>query len=211
MPVSIINLVLATHNEGKKREYALLFKDLPIQIRTLSEFHELGEIKEQGTSFEEIARGKARYISRMLGIPVIADDSGLEVDALHGAPGIFSARYGGEQTDDAANNRKLLKAMRGKVDRRASFVCAIAIAKPSGQTMIYTGRCAGEITHEPRGVNGFGYDPLFLYPPLGRTFAQLTEKGKNKVSHRGQAMRRLRDDFDNMKAWLEAKENKSDN
>jgi len=208
MPMSKINLVLATHNEGKRREYALLFKDLPIQIRTLSEFDELAEVKEQGTSFEEIVKGKARYAARMLGIPAIADDSGLEVEALHGAPGILSARYGGEPTDDAANNRKLLDAMKGKEKRGASFVCAIAIAKPSGQTRIYTGRCAGEITHEPLGVNGFGYDPLFLYPPLGRTFAQLTEKGKSKVSHRGQAMRRLRDDFANIKAWLKADENK---
>jgi XTP/dITP diphosphohydrolase len=209
MPMSTINLVLATHNEGKKREYTLLFKDISIQIRTLSEFDELAEVEEQGTSFEEIVKGKARYAARMLDYPVIADDSGLEVVVLHGAPGILSARYGGEPTDDHANNRKLLESMRGKANRRASFVCAIAIAKPSGQTMIYTGRCAGEITHEPRGVNGFGYDPLFLYPPLGRTFAQLTEKEKSRVSHRGQAMRKLIDDFNNIKAWLEANETKS--
>jgi XTP/dITP diphosphohydrolase len=206
--MSKINIVLATHNEGKRREYSLLFKDLPVEIRMLSEFDELVEVKEEGASFEEVAKGKARYAARMLGIPAIADDSGLAVEALHGAPGILSARYGGEPTDDAANNRKLLESMRGKDNRGASFVCAIAIAKPSEQTRIYTGRCDGEITHEARGVNGFGYDPLFLYSPFRRTFAQLSEKEKSEVSHRGQAMRRLRDDFSNIKAWLEANENK---
>jgi XTP/dITP diphosphohydrolase len=206
-----VTLVLATRNTGKQREYALLFKGFPVAIRSLAESDNLPEVKEEGISFEEIAKGKARYAARMLGIPAIADDSGLEVEVLNGAPGIRSARYGGEPTDDAANNRTLLEAMREKDNRHASFVCAIAIAKPSGQTRVYTGRCAGEITRDPRGMNGFGYDPLFWYPPLGKTFAQLTEKEKSEVSHRGQAMRRLRDDFGTIKVWLEANENKSDN
>jgi len=206
-----VTLVLATRNTGKKREYTLLFKGFPVAIRTLAEFDDLPEVKEVGTSFEEIAKEKARYAARMLGIPAIADDSGLEVEALNGAPGIFSARYGGEPSDDAGNNRKLLDAMRGQVNRHAGFVCAIAVAKPSGQTRIYTGRCDGEIAREARGVNGFGYDSLFLYSPLRRTFAQLSEKEKSDVSHRGQAMRRLRDDFGTIKVWLEANENKSDN
>jgi XTP/dITP diphosphohydrolase len=201
--VYTVDIVLATHNEGKKREYALLFKDFPVQIHTLSEFDRLPQVKEVGTSFEEIARCKARHAAGILDVSAISDDSGLEVEALDGAPGILSARYGGEPTDDAANNRKLLEAMRGRENRRASFTCAIAIAKPSGQARIYTGRCAGEITHEPRGVHGFGYDPLFLYPPLGKTFAELTEKDKSEVSHRGHAMRRVRDDFDAIAAWLE--------
>jgi XTP/dITP diphosphohydrolase len=201
--MSKISLVMATHNEGKSREYALLLKDLPVQIHRLSEFDNLPELKEVGTSFKEIAVGKAQQAARMLGITAIADDSGLEVEALNGAPGIFSARYGGEPSDDAANNRKLLQAMRGKENRRASFVCAVAIAKPSGQTRIYAGRCAGEITHNPRGENGFGYDPLFLYPPLGRTFAELTAEEKSRVSHRGQAMRSLRDDFQRILTWME--------
>jgi XTP/dITP diphosphohydrolase len=201
--MSKASLALVTHNEGKRREYALLFKDFPIEIRTLSEFDEIPEIKEEGATFEEIASGKARHAARLLHISAIADDSGLEVEALDGAPGILSARYGGEPTDDEMNNRRLRDAMRGKDNRRASFVCAIAIAKPPGQTLIYTGRCTGEILHEPRGDNGFGYDPLFFYPPLGRTFAQLTAEEKNRVSHRGRAMRRLRDDFDNVTIWLE--------
>lgn len=202
--MSKASLVLVTHNEGKRREYALLFKGFPIEIRMLSEFDGVPEIREEGDSFEEIASGKARQAARLLDISAIADDSGLEVDALDGTPGILSARYGGEPTDDAMNNRRLREAMRGKDNRRASFVCAIAIAKPSGQTLIYTGRCTGEILHEPRGENGFGYDPLFFYPPLGRTFAQLTEEEKNRVSHRGRAMRRLRDDFEAIAIWLEA-------
>ena len=197
------SLVLVTHNEGKRREYALLFKGFPVEIRTLSEFDGVPEIREEGESFEEIAIGKARQAARLLYISAIADDSGLEVEALNGAPGILSARYGGEPTDDAVNNRRLREAMSGKDNRRASFVCAIAISKPSGQTRIYTGRCAGEILHEPLGENGFGYDPLFLFPPLGRTFAQLTEEEKGEVSHRGRAMRRLKEDFGNIAIWLE--------
>jgi XTP/dITP diphosphohydrolase len=201
--MSRVSLLLATHNEGKMREYALLLKGLPVEIHTLSEFDGVREAKEEGTSFEEIARCKARHAARILGISAIADDSGLEVEALEGAPGILSARYGGEQADDATNNRKLLEAMRGKYNRGATFSCAIAISKPSGQTRIYTGKCDGEILHEPLGENGFGYDPLFLYPPLGRTFAQLTVEEKSEVSHRGRAMKRLKDDFDNIAIWLE--------
>ena len=198
------SLVLATHNEGKRREYILLFKDFPIEIGIPSAFNRIPEIKEEGTTFEEIASGKAQQAARLLNISAIADDSGLEVEALDGAPGILSARYGGEPADDAANNCKLLEVMRGKENRRPAFVCAIALAKPSGQTLIYTGRCAGEILHEPRGDNGFGYDPLFFYPPFGRTFAQLTAEEKNRVSHRGLAMWRLRNDFDRIAIWLKA-------
>ena len=168
-----ISLVLATHNEGKRREYARLFKDVPVEVRMLSEFDGLPEVIESGTSFQEIAKGKARHAAGMLGISAIADDSGLEVEVLGGAPGIVSARYGGEPTDDARNNRKLLEAMKGKDNRRAAFVCAIAIAKPSG-----------------------------------RTFAQITEREKSEVSHRGLAMRRLRDDFRNIAIWLETNEQK---
>lgn len=202
--MSKASLVLVTRNEGKRREYALLFKGLPLEIRALSEFDGVPEIREEGDSFEEIAINKARQAARLLDLPAIADDSGLEVEALDGAPGIFSARYGGEPRDDVMNNRRLRETMRGKDDRRASFVCAIAIAKPSGHTLIYTGRCTGEILHEPRGENGFGYDPLFFYPPLGRSFAQLTAEEKSEVSHRGRAMRRLRDDFEALARWLEA-------
>jgi XTP/dITP diphosphohydrolase len=201
--MSTINLVLATHNDGKRREYDLMLKDLPVQIHPLWEFAEIPELPEVGTSFEQIAEAKAQHAAGMLGLSAIAEDSGLVVEALGGAPGIFSARYAGESADDAANNRKLLDAMRATDNRRASFVCVIAIAKPSGQTRIYTGRCTGKILHEPRGEKGFGYDPLFLYPPLGRTFAELPAEQKSEVSHRGRAIRRLRDDFQSIVTWME--------
>jgi XTP/dITP diphosphohydrolase len=195
-------LVLATHNEGKKREYDLLFKGFPYEIRGLSAFKGISELREEGNTFEEIAINKARSVSKAIGLPVMADDSGLEVDALDGAPGIFSARYAGEESDDAQNNRKLLEALREKEDRQATFVCSIAISKPTGQTLTYSGRCSGKLLHEPLGTNGFGYDPLFFYPPLGKTFAQLSIEEKGEVSHRGRAMRKLRDDFKHIAMWL---------
>ena len=195
-------LVLATHNEGKKREYDLLFKDFPCEIRGLSAFKGISELREEGNTFEEIAINKARSVSKAIGLPVLADDSGLEVDALDGAPGIFSARYAGEESDDAQNNRKLLEALREKEDRQATFVCSIALSKPTGQTLTYSGRCSGKLLREPLGRNGFGYDPLFFYPPLGKTFDQLSIEEKGEVSHRGRAMRKLRDDFKHIAMWL---------
>jgi len=196
-------LVLATHNKGKKREYEFLFKKYPIEVTGFSGLKGIPKIEEEGSTFEEIAKRKAQSASRILGVPTLADDSGLVVEALNGAPGIFSARYAGESADDYQNNRKLLEEMRGKENRNATFVCSIAIAKPAGQVLNYTGKCLGIILNELRGANGFGYDPLFYYPPLSRTFAQLSVEEKNRVSHRGQAMRRLRDDIKRILIWLE--------
>lgn len=196
-------LVLATHNKGKKREYELLFKEYPIKVKGFSGLKGIPKIEEEGSTFEEIAKRKAQSASKILGVPTLADDSGLVVEALDGAPGIFSARYAGELSDDYQNNLKLLEEMRGKENRNATFVCSIAIAKPAGQVLNYTGRCPGIILNELRGANGFGYDPLFYYPPLSRTFAQLSVEEKNRVSHRGQAMRRLRDDIKRILIWLE--------
>ena len=202
-PVSGIVLAIATHNEGKKREYQLLLKDFPLRIKALSDFQKALNLEEEGTTFEEVAKNKARTASRLLNIPALADDSGLAVEALDGAPGIFSARYAGNSADDYQNNLKLLKNMNGREKRDATFVCCIAIAKPGGQVLTYTGRCSGRILRKPIGTHGFGYDPLFYYPPLRKTFAQLTPEEKNRVSHRGKAMRRLANDFENMLAWLE--------
>lgn len=201
--MSEIVLVLATHNKGKKREYELFFKKCPIKIKGLSEFRRIPEFEEEGRTFKEIAIKKAQFASRILDVPALADDSGLEVEALNGAPGIFSARYAGESADDYQNNRKLLEEMRGKEDRTATFVCSIAIAKASGQVLTYTGRCPGLILNEPVGTNGFGYDPFFYYPPLNKTFAQLSVEEKSRVSHRGQAMRKLVDDIKKVLSWLE--------
>ncbi len=201
--MSKILLVLATHNKGKKREYELFFKRFPIEIKGLSEFKRIPEFEEEGNTFEEIATRKAQFASRMLGVPALADDSGLVVEALNGAPGVLSARYAGESANDYQKNRKLLEEMRGTENRNATFICAIAIAKPSGQVLTYTGSCSGIILNEPVGSNGFGYDPLFYYPPLNKTFAQLSVEEKSKVSHRGLSMRKLKDDLKKVLVWLE--------
>lgn len=196
-------LVLATRNKGKKREFELLFNGLPVEIKGLCEFQRIPEFEEEGSTFEEIAINKAKFVSKALDLPAIADDSGLMVEALNGAPGIFSARYAGRLATNGQNNRKLLKKMEGKENRSAIFVCSIAISKPTGQVLTYTGKCPGVILHKPVGTSGFGYDPFFYYSPLGKTFAQLSVEEKNRVSHRGQAMRRLKDDFQKILTWLE--------
>jgi XTP/dITP diphosphohydrolase len=200
--MSQIVVVLATHNKGKKKEYELFFKASPLALKGLSEFEEIPEFEEEERIFEEIAANKALSAARVLGIPALADDSGLEVDCLNGAPGILSARYAGESADDYQNNRKLLEQMKGKENRNATFVCSIALAKPGGEVLTFTGRCSGIILHEPLGRNGFGYDPLFYYPPFHRTFAQLSAEEKSGVSHRGQAMRKLEEDLKKVLIWL---------
>lgn len=201
--MSEIVLVLATHNKGKKREYELFFERFPLEIKGLSEFKEIPEFEEKGRTFEQIATYKARSASRILGLPALADDSGLEVDCLNGAPGILSARYAGGSADDYQNSRKLLEQMKGKENRNATFVCSLALAKPAGQVLTFTGKCSGIILYEPVGTNGFGYDPLFYYPPLKKTFAQLSVEEKSRVSHRGQALRKLEEDFNKVLIWLE--------
>ena len=195
-------LVLATRNKGKKREFDLLFNGLPIEIKDVSEFQKTIEFEEKGSTFEEIAINKARFVSKALNLPAIADDSGLTVEALNGAPGIFSARYAGKSATNDENNRKLLEKMEGEENRNAIFVCSIAISKPTDQILTYTGRCSGIILHEPAGTNGFGYDPFFYYSPFGKTFAQLSVEEKNRVSHRGQAMRKVKNDFKKIMIWL---------
>ena len=200
-----IVLVLATRNKGKKREFELLFNGLPVEIKGVSEFQKIPEFEEEGSTFEEIAINKAKFVSKALDLPAIADDSGLTVEALNGAPGIFSARYAEKSATNGQNNRKLLEKMAGKENRNAIFVCSIAISKPTGQILTYTGRCSGIILQEPAGTNGFGYDPFFYYSLLGKTFAQLSVEEKNRVSHRGQAMRKLKNDFKKIMIWLKEK------
>jgi len=200
-----IVFVLATRNKGKKREFELLFNGIPVEIKGVSEFQKISEFEEEGSTFEEIAINKAKFVSKALDLPAIADDSGLTVEALNGAPGIFSARYAGKSATNGQNNRKLLEKMEGKKNRNAIFVCSIAIFKPTGQVLTYTGRCFGKILHTPAGTNGFGYDPFFYYSPLGKTFAQLSVEEKNRVSHRGQAMMKLKNDFKKIFIWLKEK------
>jgi XTP/dITP diphosphohydrolase len=200
-----IVLVLATRNKGKMREFEQLFNDLPVEIKGVSEFRSFTEFEEEGSTFEEIAINKAKCVSKALDLPAIADDSGLAVEALHGAPGIFSARYAGKSATNGQNNRKLLEKMEGKKNRDAIFVCSIAISKPNGQVLTYTGECSGIILHEPVGTNGFGYDPFFYYPPLKKTFAQLSVEEKSGVSHRGQAIGKVKNDFKKIMIWLKEK------
>jgi len=197
--------VLATRNKGKMREFELLFNGLPVEIKGVSEFQNIPEFEEEGSTFEEIAINKAKFVSKALDLPAIADDSGLTVEALNGAPGIFSARYAEKSATNGQNNRKLLEKMEGKENRNAIFVCSIAISKPTGQILTYTGRCSGIILQEPAGTNGFGYDSFFYYSLLGKTFAQLSVEEKNRVSHRGQAMRKLKNDFKKIMIWLKEK------
>jgi len=171
-------LVLATTNKGKTRELQNILKDYPIEIKNLSDFGPIPEVVEDGETFDDNAYKKAAFTARVLGYPALADDSGLCVEALDGAPGVYSARYAGEEATDADNVAKLLEEMKDKEDRRASFQCVISIAVPTGAALTYEGRCDGVLTREPAGDNGFGYDPLFFFPEFDKTFAQLSMEEK---------------------------------
>ena len=197
-----IPLVLATRNEGKTEEIRALLAEFPVDIKNLTDFGPTPKIEEDGQTFEDNAVKKARFIAKILGFPALADDSGLMVEALGNGPGVRSARYAGEEASDADNNAKLLKELEKVENRTAAFACVIAIAVPWGPALIYEGRCEGIITNEQVGTKGFGYDPVFYYPPLQKTFAQLSTEEKNQVSHRGQALRQLRDEFDKVLVWL---------
>jgi len=195
-------LVLATRNQGKVSEFKELLSDFDVEIKALQDFGPISQVIEDGETFEENAYKKAHFTAKMLGFPVLADDSGLMVEALGGVPGVHSARYAGEGASDEENNLKLLEAMKGVENRKAAFKCVIIIAVPSGPALTYDGVCEGEITDEMKGDRGFGYDPVFYYPPLKKTFAQMSIEEKNRVSHRGRAMSQLRDEFDKVLIWL---------
>ena len=195
-------LVIATRNKGKIEEFKSFFSGFSISIKSLNDFGPVPEPVEDGKTFEDNAYKKAHFTARVLGFPALADDSGLVVEALGGQPGVLSARYAGEGAGDEANIRKLLKAMEAVNDRRAAFECVIAIAVPRGPALTYEGRCEGEITRNPIGKNGFGYDPVFYYQPLGKTFAEMSQEEKNRVSHRGKAMAMLLAESDKVLKWL---------
>ena len=198
-------IVLATKNTGKVKEFQQLLKNFPVEIKNLNDFGPIPEVEEDGATFDANAYKKASFAAKVLGLPAIADDSGLIVEALAGAPGVKSARYGGENATDQENIDKLLRAMEGKTDRRAAFECVISIAVPSGPALTYEGRCEGEITTSPKGNSGFGYDPVFYYPEYGKTFAEISSEKKNRVSHRGKALGEVVAEFDKVLAWLEAR------
>ena len=184
-----MKFVLATHNPGKLKEMADILSGLGVEVVSPAELGIDVEVEETGSTFAENAMLKARAICDASGLPAIADDSGLCVDALNGGPGVYSARYGGEGLDDAARTRLLLENMRGQTTRAAHFACAIACVFPGGDTLTAEGRCDGAIAFAPMGQGGFGYDPVFLVPELGKTFSQLSGAEKNEISHRGRALR----------------------
>ncbi|MBD7894953.1 XTP/dITP diphosphatase [Limosilactobacillus sp. Sa3CUN2] len=183
------SLVIATKNQGKTREYREMLAPYKIDVKTLADFPRSIEINENGTSFLENATIKAQTVMGKLGIPVMADDSGLVVDALNGAPGVHSARYAGDH-DDQANNAKLLRELSGvpTEQRTAHFHTTIVALKPDGAKLVANGRVDGRILTSPRGKNGFGYDPLFYVEQFGSSMAELTADQKNSISHRGQAL-----------------------
>jgi XTP/dITP diphosphohydrolase len=189
-------LLVATYNDGKLRELSQLLTDLPVHLRALAEFPQVEEVAETGATFAGNAALKACGYSRQTGLWTLADDSGLEVEALGGAPGIFSARYAGVGATDAMRRRRLLAELSSVRDdaRRARFVCAIALARPeSNAPEIFEGVCAGRIIRAERGSGGFGYDPIFVPDGYEQTFGELAEEIKQRISHRARALMAAKD------------------
>lgn len=194
-------ILIATKNKGKIAEFNSLFANYNVQVVSLYDLpEEIEDIKETGSTFQENAAIKADTIAQRFGLSTLADDSGLIVDGLHGEPGIYSARYAGEPTDDYKNNQLLLKNMKHlqKNERTARFICVLAVAHPNKKTNYYTGFCEGSIANEPRGKHGFGYDPLFIPKGYEQTMAQLDSKEKNAISHRSAALRQLEKNIDQL-------------
>lgn len=194
-------MIIATKNSGKAKEFEALFAKNGYRIKTLESFPELKEVEETGDTFAENALLKAETISKELNTIVLADDSGLKVDALGGQPGIYSARYAGIEKDDAKNNAKLLSELSElpKDERTAQFHCTLALADPGRDSLVIEGELKGLISAIPRGENGFGYDPLFYVPQLGKTMAELSQAEKNKISHRAEALKKLENQLEE---WL---------
>ena len=187
-----MKLVLASKNKKKLVEMNDILTHLGIQVCSEAEAGVDVEVEETGTTFEENSLLKAKAVMEASGLPAIADDSGLCVDALNGAPGVYSARYGGEGLDDVGRYRLLLENMRGQMPRTARFVSVITCCFPNGDVLTARGECPGTIAFAPMGEGGFGYDPVFFLPPLKKTFAQLSPEEKNAVSHRGKALELFR-------------------
>lgn len=190
-------LVFATGNEGKMREIRMILGDLGIPVLSMKEAGVTAEIEENGKSFEENAGIKAKAVMELTGDIVLADDSGLEIDYLDGAPGIYSARFMGEDTSYDVKNKALLEKLDGVPDekRTARFVCAIACALPDGRILTTKAAMEGRIGYEIKGENGFGYDPIFYLPECGCTSAEISPEKKNELSHRGKALRLMREEL----------------
>ncbi|TLG71763.1 XTP/dITP diphosphatase [Culicoidibacter larvae] len=184
-------ILLASNNKNKIREFKAMFAPLAIDIKSLDDVGIDVDVEETADTFIGNARLKVDEISKLTDLPVLADDSGLCVNALDGAPGVFSARYAGVAHDDVANNEKLLAEMKGVVDRSAYFIAILILKMPDGRELVAQGRCDGFITDEPIGTNGFGYNPVFYMPYFNQTLAQVSDETKNAVSHRKHALEDL--------------------
>lgn len=200
MRSNIDKLVIATRNKGKASEFRSMLSPLGIEVLSLLDIDaEVPDVEEDGDTFAANAEKKAKSAAEALGVPTLADDSGLCVDALGGAPGVRSARYAEEPSSDERNNAKLLSELAGIGAKQhiglsdARFVCALVLYDPrSGETVHAEGSCEGVIVSEPRGANGFGYDPLFYVPDMGKTFGEMSDAEKNRISHRGRALLQLK-------------------
>jgi XTP/dITP diphosphohydrolase len=192
----VLQLLIGTTNRGKLAEVRGFLQYLPVRTISLKELGQWPEIIEDGATFEENALKKAETLAEFFNMLTLADDSGLEVDALNGAPGVYSARYSGEDANDGRNNEKLLQALEGVPEEKriARFVCVLALCAPTSvgeKKWIVRESCEGRVALSPKGQNGFGYDPLFFYPPLGKTFGEIDRETKATVSHRGKALKKL--------------------
>ncbi len=195
-------IVLATGNQNKLKEMQAILKDTGITVRTIKDFGPMPEPVEDGETFDDNAYKKSLHYAKMLGLPCLADDSGIVVNALNGRPGVYSARYAGENATDQENCKKLLNELTGKDDRSAYFTCVLSLATPKGPALTWEGKCNGEILTAPRGESGFGYDPLFFYKDLDKTFAEISMEEKGKVSHRGKALAELALELPKVQVWL---------
>lgn len=194
-------IVLASSNQGKVREVEMMMKDMGIRVIPLSETSFTEEIEENGSTFEENAIIKAKAVAEKLLVPVLADDSGLEIDYLDKAPGIYSARYLGHDTPYTIKNQIILEKLEGVSDeqRSARFVCSMALAFPDGKVLTTTATMEGRIAYEIKGENGFGYDPIFYLPQFGMSSAEISPEQKNEISHRGKALRQMKEEIAKLK------------
>ena len=204
--------VLATHNAGKLSEMREILSELGLEVLAPEDVGVTVDVEETGSTFAENAMLKAKAICGLTGLPAIGDDSGLCVNALNGGPGVYSARYGGAEISDEQRNKLLLESVKGQGTRDAHFACAIACAFPNGDEITAEGRCDGVISYIPMGTGGFGYDPVFNYPPKLKTFAQMTPEEKSEISHRGKALRAFAEKLGaylSELAWKELEEEKA--
>jgi XTP/dITP diphosphohydrolase len=193
-------VIIATKNKGKAKDFEAIFNPYGYEVLTLHDVANDMDVEETGTTFEENAVLKAEALAERLQTFVLADDSGLAIDALNGAPGVYSARYAGEEKSDEANMQKVLNELEGVEEekRTSRFCCAIALAGPNMETKTAFGTCEGVIAHEKKGTNGFGYDPIFFVPTLGKMMAELQPSEKAAISHRGNAIKKIEAELPNL-------------